>query len=87
MNIFYFTIFSLPIVAQGLYWIIHSYKSHSLSSKTKPGAELEDSDAQLALQHWCLSNDNIIRSIAKVVKSPGKKISSMRFEIILSIFF
>jgi len=42
----------------------------SLSSKTEPGAELEDSDAQLALQHWCLSNDNIIRSIAKVVKSP-----------------
>lgn len=36
---------------------------------TRPG-EVEGGDAQLALQHWCLSNDNIMRSIAKAVRNP-----------------
>jgi hypothetical protein len=39
-------------------------------SRAGSGVETQDSDAQLALQHWCLSNDNIIRSIAKVVRNP-----------------
>ena len=41
------------------------------SGLSKPGSDLEAGDAQLALQHWCLSNDNIMRSIAKAVRNPG----------------
>jgi len=40
------------------------------SGLSKPGSDLEAGDAQLALQHWCLSNDNIMRSIAKAVRNP-----------------